>query len=69
MPVAKRHVVLGSPLAPPYPPGTEVAEFALGCFWGADKTFWQTGRGVDLGRLRGRLLPRSWYVPGRRGPP
>ncbi len=42
MPVAKRHVVLGSPLAPPYPPGTEVAEFALGCFWGAEKTFWQT---------------------------
>jgi peptide-methionine (S)-S-oxide reductase len=42
MPVAERHVVLGSPLAPPYPPGTEVAEFALGCFWGAEKTFWQT---------------------------
>jgi peptide-methionine (S)-S-oxide reductase len=42
MPVAPRHVVLGSPLAPPYPAGTEVAEFALGCFWGAEKTFWQT---------------------------
>ena len=42
MPVAERHVVLGSPLVPPYPPGTEVAEFALGCFWGAEKTFWQT---------------------------
>ncbi len=42
MPVAKRHVVLGSPLAPPYPPDTEVAEFALGCFWGAEKTFWST---------------------------
>ncbi|MGH3154602.1 MAG: peptide-methionine (S)-S-oxide reductase MsrA [Streptosporangiaceae bacterium] len=42
MPVAPRHVVLGSPLAPPHPPGTEVAEFALGCFWGAEKTFWQT---------------------------
>jgi peptide-methionine (S)-S-oxide reductase len=41
MPVAERHVVLGSPLAPPYPPGTEVAEFALGCFWGAEKAFWQ----------------------------
>ena len=42
MPVAERHVVLGSPLAPPYPAGAEVAEFALGCFWGAEKTFWQT---------------------------
>jgi peptide-methionine (S)-S-oxide reductase len=42
MPAAERHVVLGSSLAPPYPPGTEVAEFALGCFWGAEKTFWQS---------------------------
>jgi len=42
MPVAERHVVLGSSLAPPYPAGTEVAEFALGCFWGAEKAFWQT---------------------------
>jgi peptide-methionine (S)-S-oxide reductase len=41
MPVAERHVVLGSRLAPPYPDGTEAAEFALGCFWGAEKTFWQ----------------------------
>jgi peptide-methionine (S)-S-oxide reductase len=41
MPVAERHVVLGSRLAPPYPEGTEVAEFALGCFWGEEKTFWQ----------------------------
>ena len=42
MPVAERHVVLGAPLAPPYPEGTVVAVFALGCFWGAEKTFWQT---------------------------
>jgi peptide-methionine (S)-S-oxide reductase len=42
MPVAERHVVPGSPLAPRHPAGTEVAEFALGCFWGAEKTFWQT---------------------------
>ena len=42
MPVPGRHEVLGGPLAPPYPQGTEVAEFALGCFWGAEKNFWQT---------------------------
>jgi peptide-methionine (S)-S-oxide reductase len=42
MRVPDRHEVLGTPLAPPYPPGTEVAEFALGCFWGAEKNFWQT---------------------------
>jgi peptide-methionine (S)-S-oxide reductase len=42
MPVPERHEVLGTPLQPPYPAGTQVAEFALGCFWGAEKDFWQT---------------------------
>ena len=42
MPVPQRHTVLGTPLAPPYPAGTEIAEFALGCFWGEERTFWQT---------------------------
>ena len=41
MPVPDHHEVLGGPLRPPYPAGTEVAEFALGCFWGAEKMFWQ----------------------------
>jgi peptide-methionine (S)-S-oxide reductase len=36
-----RHTVLGTSLAPPYPAGTETAEFALGCFWGAERRFWQ----------------------------
>jgi peptide-methionine (S)-S-oxide reductase len=42
MPVPARHEVLGSSLRPPYPAGTQVAEFALGCFWGAERTFWRT---------------------------
>jgi peptide-methionine (S)-S-oxide reductase len=42
MPVPARHEVLGGPLAPPYPEGTQIAEFALGCFWGEEKKFWQT---------------------------
>jgi peptide-methionine (S)-S-oxide reductase len=42
MPVPERHTVLGGPLAPPYPQGTQVAEFALGCFWGEERKFWQT---------------------------
>jgi peptide-methionine (S)-S-oxide reductase len=42
MPVPDRHEVLGGPLRPPYPAGTEVAEFALGCFWGAERMFWRT---------------------------
>jgi peptide-methionine (S)-S-oxide reductase len=41
MQVPDRHEVLDAPLRPPYPQGTEVAELALGCFWGAEKTFWQ----------------------------
>jgi peptide-methionine (S)-S-oxide reductase len=41
MPVPGRHEVLGTPLQAPYPEGTEVAEFALGCFWGEERTFWQ----------------------------
>jgi peptide-methionine (S)-S-oxide reductase len=42
MPVPARHEVLGTSLRPPYPAGTQVAEFALGCFWGAERTFWRT---------------------------
>ncbi|RJL22494.1 peptide-methionine (S)-S-oxide reductase MsrA [Bailinhaonella thermotolerans] len=42
IPVPARHAVLDAPLAPPYPPGTEIAEFALGCFWGAERKFWET---------------------------
>jgi peptide-methionine (S)-S-oxide reductase len=40
--IPARHAVLDAPLQPPYPAGTEVAEFALGCFWGAERLFWQT---------------------------
>jgi len=42
MPVPARHAVLDAPLAPPYPEGSEIAEFGLGCFWGAERKFWQT---------------------------
>lgn len=42
MPVASSHVVLGGPMSPPWPDGAEVAMFGLGCFWGAERKFWQT---------------------------
>lgn len=41
MAVAERHAVLGTPLEGPFPAGTELAMFGLGCFWGAEKKLWQ----------------------------
>jgi peptide-methionine (S)-S-oxide reductase len=41
MQVPAQHAVNGAPLRPPYPDGTEIAEFGMGCFWGAEKLFWQ----------------------------
>ena len=42
MPVAEKHFVLGSAMAPPWPAGSELAMFGLGCFWGAERKFWET---------------------------
>ncbi|HMM41064.1 MAG TPA: peptide-methionine (S)-S-oxide reductase MsrA [Thermomicrobiales bacterium] len=39
--IPSRHEVLGTPLQPPFPAGYEVAQLALGCFWGAERLFWQ----------------------------
>ncbi len=41
MPVPKTHFVNGNRLAAPFPEGLETAMFGLGCFWGAEKLFWQ----------------------------
>jgi peptide-methionine (S)-S-oxide reductase len=42
MPVPSKHFVLGSTLVPPFPAGSELAMFGMGCFWGAEKKLWQT---------------------------
>jgi len=41
MPVAPRHAVLGTPMVPPFPDGFESVIVGLGCFWGAERKFWQ----------------------------
>ena len=42
MPVPEAHFVNGNPLQPPFPDGYAQAVFGLGCFWGAERCFWQT---------------------------
>jgi peptide-methionine (S)-S-oxide reductase len=62
MPVPARHTVLRTPLAPPFPPGTETALFGLGCFWGAEKKFWQTPGVVSTSvGYAGGLTPNPTY--------
>ncbi len=42
MPVPPEHFVNGHPLTPPFPDGMDQAVFGMGCFWGAERIFWQT---------------------------
>ena len=46
IPTAERHAVNGRPLRGPYPEGLQRALFGLGCFWGAERKFWELGEGV-----------------------
>jgi peptide-methionine (S)-S-oxide reductase len=46
LPTAERHFVSGQALKGPYPEGIQLALFGLGCFWGAERKFWQAGEGV-----------------------
>lgn len=56
------HTVLGTPLTGPYPAGLETADFGLGCFWGAERTFWQLpGVFTTLVGYQGGSTPNPTY--------
>lgn len=45
---AKTHFINGQPLKGPYPAGSETVLFGMGCFWGAERKFWELGEGVHV---------------------
>lgn len=62
MPVLERHFVNDHPLAGPYPAGTQKALFGLGCFWGAERVFWQApGVWVTAVGYSGGSTPNPTY--------
>jgi peptide-methionine (S)-S-oxide reductase len=62
IPTAERHFSNDQPLQGPYPDGAEIADFAAGCFWGVEKTFWQIpGVIVTAVGYQGGYTPNPTY--------
>jgi peptide-methionine (S)-S-oxide reductase len=60
--VPETHFVLGTPLEPPFPEGVETAIFGMGCFWGAERGFWQApGVYTTAAGYAGGLTPNPTY--------
>jgi peptide-methionine (S)-S-oxide reductase len=63
------HTILGTPIGGPYPDGFQIAEFALGCFWGEEKTFWQLpGVWTTAVGYEGGSTPNPTYRETTTGP-
>ena len=62
MPVPAKHFVNGHPLQPPFPDGLETALFGMGCFWGAERKFWElAGVYTTAAGYAGGLTPNPTY--------
>jgi peptide-methionine (S)-S-oxide reductase len=63
IPTASAHFVNGQPLKGPYPEGLETAMFGMGCFWGAERKFWELGDGIHVTAVgyAGGLTPNPTY--------
>ncbi|MGY4283476.1 hypothetical protein ACVWXO_002696 [Bradyrhizobium sp. LM2.7] len=66
LPTATTHFVNGAKLKPPYPVGLEQAVFGLGCFWGAERKFWELGEGIHVTAVgyAGGHTPNPTYEEG-----
>ena len=60
---AASHFVFGRPLKEPYPEGSRIATFGMGCFWGAERKFWELGDGIWItaAGYTGGLTPNPTY--------
>jgi peptide-methionine (S)-S-oxide reductase len=63
LPTAERHFVNGGPLRGPYPRGSAQALFGMGCFWGAERKFWELGEGIFVTAVgyAGGVTPNPTY--------
>ncbi len=61
IPVPSRHEVLDTPMTPPYPEGSEIADFGMGCFWGVERMFWRLG--ADNGIITTAVGYAGGYTP------